>query len=224
MEALELTNSNTLALTKSLSQSVSFRTTVSHIKADILRRLVLEKKPCNTPNFILAFANRGTLSVLIYRIKRYLHGKNNVFLSLLIKIIRYIEFQLCHNEIDPRAIIGPGFVIVNSGGVSLSFSNIIGKNCTFMGYATPTLGAMEDVDLNIDRIVIGDYCTLSCGVRIINNVSIANGVQIKPNSVLMHSIHTPGAVVSGFPARQIAVIDMEKICRWSPIKSDFIEG
>jgi serine acetyltransferase len=183
------------------------------------RRLALEQRPLNLWNRLITIPKRGFVSVLIYRAKRYLHFKDNALAKILIRILKFPEFHYCHNELDPRADIGPGLVLSDLGGVGLGFTVIIGKNCTFMGKGTPTLGAMEGIDLHNDRIRIGNYCVIGHNVKIINPVVIADYVQMTPNSVLMTHVKTPGTVMTGFPAKAVDVINSELVKAWSPLVS-----
>lgn len=196
--------------------------TLADIQADLNRRLVLEGKPINFWHQLTALPKRGFVSVLIYRLRRYFHFKNNLFATIIARLLKFPEFHYCHNEIDPRAEIGPGLVLSDLGGVGLGFNVIIGKNCTFMGKGTPTLGAMEDIDLEKDRIRIGDYCVLGHNAKIINPVTVADGVQIMPNAVLMTHVKSAGTVIAGFPAKAIDVVDMDTIKTWSPLLSRHI--
>lgn len=198
---------------------LSLSDTFSIIRADMNRRLALEQRPLNLWNRLITIPKRGFVSVLIYRAKRYLHFKDNALAKILIRILKFPEFHYCHNELDPRADIGPGLVLSDLGGVGLGFTVIIGKNCTFMGKGTPTLGAMEGIDLHNDRIRIGNYCVIGHNVKIINPVVIADYVQMTPNSVLMTHVKTPGTVMTGFPAKAVDVINSELVKAWSPLVS-----
>jgi len=209
-------------LKKYFAMTLTFTDSFQLFKADVCRRLFLEGKNANFFGVCTIFFNRGVISVLIYRLSRYLYLKNTLVAKIFIRLLRYIEFHYCRNEIEPGAVIGGGFVLSDFGGVAISDANIIGENCTFMGKATPTLGGMEGVNILLDRIRIGDYCIFGHNVRIVNHVTIANGVQIKANSVVMHSLLTEGAVVSGFPARKIAVMPMDLIVNWSPLISKML--
>jgi UDP-3-O-[3-hydroxymyristoyl] glucosamine N-acyltransferase len=106
--------------------------------------------------------------------------------------------------------------------MSVPHACTIGMNCTFMGRATPTLGVMGNVNLETDRIIIGDYCVFGHNVRIINPVTIANGTQIKAHSVVMASVIREGSIISGFPARHVAEVPLATVMAWSPINRTFI--
>ncbi|MDI1297808.1 hypothetical protein [Methylotenera sp.] len=198
---------------------ITFKQTLEDFKQDLARRLTLEGKAINFWSVLSIITSKGVTSVLLYRLKRYFYYKNNLILKSAVRLLKFPEFHYCHNELDPRAIIAPGLVLSDMGGVSLGFSVIIGKNCTFMGKATPTLGAMEGIDLMNDRIRIGDYCVIGHNVKVINPVTIADGVQIKPNSVLMTSVKESGTIIAGFPAKSVGIVPMTLIKSWSPILS-----
>jgi len=204
--------------------AILFKETLTLFTADVKRRLTLEGKPVNFLGASTIILSRGVISVFLYRMSHYLYLKNSIMGKIFIRFLRYIEFHYCRNEIEPGAVIGAGLVFNDFGGIAISHANIIGKNCTFMGKATPTLGAIEGVNILLDRIRIGDYCIFGHNVRVISNVTIANGTQIKANSVVMHSLLTEGAIVSGFPAKKIGVIAMNSVVNWSPISSKMLNN
>lgn len=202
---------------------ISFNETLQLFKADLRRRIWLEKKKFTYWQILKILFNRGVVLVFIYRLKHYLYLKKSKPLKILIWLLRIPEYQYCHSEIDAAAEIAEGLVLSDFGGIGISFYNVIGKNCTFIGRGTPTLGAMEDVDNKEDRINIGDYCIIGPNVRIINPVNIAQGSQIKANSVVMSSVLKEGSIMSGFPAKEVGVLPMEMIKKWSPLKFQLID-
>lgn len=201
----------------------NLKQTFAYFKADLHRRLALEDRKNSLWNVLCILPKRSVISVLIYRLKRYLYFKNSTIASVMVRLLKFLEFYYCHNELDPRADIGHGLVLGDLGGVALGFTVVIGKNCTFMGKGTPTLGAMEGIDLEKDRITIGDYCIFGHNAKVINPVTIADGVQVSPNSVLMISVKSPGAIVAGFPAKVIGTVPMNDIKTWSPLLSRHLD-
>lgn len=201
---------------------ITLHETLKLIHEDLNRRLTLEQKKPNWWLRLLITPRRGVVSVIIYRIKRYLHFKNNILAKLVIRLLKFPEFHYCHNELDPRAEIGPGLVLSDLGGVGLGLSVVIGKNCTFMGKGTPTLGAMEGVNLHIDKIIIGDFCVFGHNAKIINAVTVADCVQLAPHAVLMSHVKVPGSLIAGYPAKTIDVVQTEQVKAWSPLLSRFI--
>lgn len=202
---------------------MTFNDTLQLFKADLRRRVWLENKPFTFWQIFKILFKRGVVLVLIYRLKRYLYLKKSKPLKLFIWLLRIPEYQYCHSEIDPAAKIAEGLVLSDYGGIGISFYNVIGKNCTFIGRGTPTLGAMEDVNHQEDKINIGDFCVIGPNVRIINPVSIANGAQIKANSVVMSSVNKEGSIISGFPAKEIGIVPIETLLKWSPLISRILD-
>lgn len=199
----------------------TFSETLRIFKADVKRRLWLEGKKITYLHAARIFLHRGVMSVFLYRLSHYFYLKNTWLAKILLRVMRYVEYHYCRNEIEHGAEIGAGLVLNDCGGIAISDANIIGKNCTCMGKLTSTLGAVEEIH-DGDKIVIGDDCILGHNVRIISNVAIADGVQIRSNSVIMQSVAAQGAVMSGFPARKIAELPLDKIRQWSPLVSQIM--
>lgn len=200
---------------------VTFKQTMQNLAADIRRRKVLEGKNAGFFSTLCVLFKGGVVSVILYRISRYLiHTR----FSFLYKILVLIEHFYTKNEISPIADLGPGLVIADCGGVGLTRVTIAGENCTFLGANSITLGAMEGFDLEKEHIVIGNHCVIGSRVRIIRPVEIADATQIKNNSVVMFSVDKVGSVVSGFPAKRRSVEKLETVLAWNPLFGGAIEG
>jgi acetyltransferase-like isoleucine patch superfamily enzyme len=102
------------------------------------------------------------------------------------------------------------------GGISEHVT--IGKNCTLLGSSTMTLNA-HGIDLSKGRIVLGDYCVVGVGVRIIGAVTIADGTQIKPNAVVLVSSLAIGGILEGIPAQRKSIVPIDLMARWNPLKA-----
>lgn len=196
--------------------SSSFINTLRLSKADLFRRLVLEGKSQNYLNCLLILYKRGVVSVLLYRLKRYLFLNN---LAFLIKPLTILDTFYTHSELDVRAEIAGGLVLNDLGGVGLTRVAIVGKNCTLMGRVTVALGAIEGINFDVDRIKIGDNCVIGHNVKFIRPLTIANCVQIKSNSIVIKSVDTAGSIISGIPARSIDVVGVETVMAWNPLLS-----
>lgn len=200
---------------------VTFKQTMQNLAADIRRRKVLEGKNAGFFSTLCVLFKGGVVSVILYRISRYLiHTR----FSFLYKILVLIEHFYTKNEISPIADLGPGLVIADCGGVGITRVTIAGENCTFLGANSITLGAMEGFDLEKEHIVIGNHCVIGSRVRIIRPVEIADATQIKNNSVVMFSVDKVGSVVSGFPAKRRSLEKLETVLAWNPLLGGAIEG
>ncbi|MDI1297805.1 hypothetical protein [Methylotenera sp.] len=192
---------------------VTLRETISNIKADFQRRLLLEGKRPSLLNKLRICVKQGMVGVILYRVSHFCVYNNLGFLTRFLSII---ELLYCKNEVSPMAIIGPGLVF-EGVAIGICSSAIIGKNCTFLGRNTLSLGMIEGVDLNKDAITIGNYCVLGSGARVMRPINIADGIQIKPNSVVMLTETKQGCSLFGIPARRRRIDSIEKITQWNPL-------
>lgn len=198
---------------------VTLKQTFSDLKADFNRRRLLEGKPRGIYAAFTVLLKRGMVAVILYRISRYcVHHR----MAWLHRILTMIEFVYTKNEISPLAQVGPGLVVGDGGGVGITQVTIAGKNCTFLGCNSITLGAMEAFDVNTHRIVIGDNCVIGSGVRIMRPISIADGTQIKPNSVVMLAVEKVGSTISGIPAKRRNIDSYDEIIKWNPLYGGYI--
>jgi serine O-acetyltransferase len=188
------------------------------IKADVRRRLTLEGRPINLFNALRIAAKPGVVGVVAYRVANWLHHSGR---RLLARIVEDVQHLYTGIEIQTGSQIGPGLVYCDFPGGGICDKATIGKNCTILGPSTLTLNA-ESVDLAQSRIVLGDYCVIGAGVRIIGAVNLASGTQVKPNSVVFQSSLLEGGILEGIPARRKAVAPIEALVRWNPLKSIFL--
>jgi serine O-acetyltransferase len=164
--------------------------------------------------FFLTLTKPGVLAVVLYRLNSYFHG---IGLRWLVRIVDFGIFYFGHAEVHVGSVIKEGLVLPDRGGVGIPAFAIIGKNCTFLGPALLTVGGMEGIDLANDKIIMGDYCIVGHGARIIGAIHLGNATQIKPNSVVMTSFPKAGYVLSGIPARRRQVIPENTVRDWNPL-------
>jgi serine acetyltransferase len=157
----------------------------------------------------------GFVGVLCYRLSSYLIETR---LRVLCRVLHSISFFYARVEIAPEAIIGPGLVVSDVAGVGLPEQIVIGKNCTFLGFNTLTLNKVGGVDFMVDKIVIGDHCVVGFGAKIMRAIEIADGAQIKENSVVMFSVKKVGSTMVGIPAKRKRIDEYENIVNWNPLK------
>jgi serine O-acetyltransferase len=198
---------------------MTLKETFRLIRADLLRRLALEGRKPNVINLFELFLHRGVLLVVIYRLTKYLRFRG---FGILARAGRFVQTLLCKSEIHINAEIGPGLVASDMGGIGIPNFAIIGENCTFLSQSLLTLGGMDNVDLQNDRIVIGNNCVIGQGARVMGAIELGDGTQVKSNSVVITSFKKPGQIVSGIPARRRGVVPLEKIRAWSPLSGQFI--
>lgn len=192
----------------------SLRAALRLARLDLDRRLQLEGRRQTLPNRLSLLLYRHGLGVLLYRVFDYFA---NAGWPLAGRIGGLLLYFFGRAEIHFGARIGPGLVLPATGGVGLPAFCRIGRNCTFLGPVLLTIGGMEGIDLENDRIVLGDDCTIGSYVRIIGAVTLGNGTQVKARSVVMTSFAKDGYLLSGAPARRRAVIDLAQVQQWSPL-------
>jgi serine O-acetyltransferase len=200
---------------------ITFKQTIEYLKADIQRRVLLEGKPAGLISTLSVLFKCGVVTVILYRFSHYLMGTRFSFLH---KILALIEHFYTKNEVSAVAQIGPGLVLGDGGGIGITRVTIAGKNCTFLGSNSITLGAMDAYDVEKDRIVLGDHCVVGARVRIMRPMQIADGTQIKNNSVVVFPVDKVGSVISGIPAKRRSVETYENVISWNPLKGGFIAG
>jgi serine acetyltransferase len=192
---------------------------IEDLKADLARRRLLEEVAPGLLATLAMLTRRGVSTVVLYRLSRYCVMHRMGFLARLLAIVEYFYTK---NEISPLAEIGPGLVIGGAGGVGITRVTVAGCNCTFLGCNSITLGAMEGFDVARDRIVIGDHCVIGPRVRVMRPLELANGTQLKSNSIVLSSTTVPGTTLSGVPARRREVVPYDDLIRWNPLRGGFI--
>jgi serine O-acetyltransferase len=190
----------------------------SVVKADIRRRLALEERRATLLNAILIANRPGVVCVVAYRITNFLHQSGR---RLWARVIDDVQHLYTGVEIHAGAEIGPGFVYGDLPGGGISEHVTMGRNCTVLGCSTLTLNA-GGIDLSKGRIILGDYCIVGVGVRVLGAVTLADGTQIKPNAVVLQSSTVVGGVLEGIPARRKSLAPIEQIARWNPLRSAFL--
>jgi serine O-acetyltransferase len=202
------------------TRNLTFKTTISLIKADVRRRLILEEMEPSLWNAVAIALKPGLVCVVLYRICNFLYHKKYRIVARVIDDAQYLYTGV---EIAQGSVIGPGLVFGDGKGGGTVEWVTIGMNCTMLGGAAMTLNAAGD-GLSKGGIVIGDNCIIGLGVRIVGAVTLADCTQIKPNAVVLNSSSVPGAVLEGIPARRTGVVPIEAVMRWNPLKSVFLSA
>lgn len=101
----------------------------------------------------------------------------------------YIGFNTC----------GPGLEIAHYGALGIHQNARVGKNCRIH----------ESVIIE-DGVTIGDRVFIATGAKVLGPVTIADGVCIGANAVVVKDITEPDITVGGVPARKISDKGSEK--------------
>jgi serine acetyltransferase len=190
----------------------TLRTTIQNLKQDYKRRILLEANH-HFLNKIAVFTKPGMVGVICYRFSHYLAQTKFRYLC---RFLLFIEHAYSRNEISPYAYIGPGLVLGDVGAIGVTHGTEIGKNCTLLGFNTFALNAISGIDFTVDKIVIGDHCVLGVRAKVMRAITIADGAQIKDNSVVMFSENKKGQHCHGVPAKRMRIDVYEDIIQWNP--------
>lgn len=101
-------------------------------------------------------------------------------------------------EIWPNQF-GPGLSIAHAGTIIVNGNASIGANCRI--HEGVTIGATNGSEL---AAIIGDNVFIGSGAKIIGEVTIANGVAIGANSVVVKSVKDENVSIAGVPAKIIS--------------------
>ena len=198
---------------------VTLHQTWSDFREDLARRRTLEGWPPGAFPTLKLFSKAGVLVVMLYRLSRWASQNR---LRVLVRPLAAVNYFLTRCEISAHADLGPGLVVADCGLVGITGVIVAGRNCTFLGRNTLTLGAMEGFDLAHERIRLGDHCVLGPGARVMRPVTLAAATQVKANSVVLTSMERTGSTVAGVPAKRRALDDYHQIIRWNPLYGGFL--
>lgn len=143
----------------------------------------------------------GIIGIFSYRIERGLYllcGSKYLHIRVLIYPLISIVKSLSHLDINLKADIGPGLLIMhNSCGIIISGRSIIGKNLTLVG--GNIIGIRQDAKIT-DTISIRDNVNVGANSVIIGPLKVGNNVNCGASSCVINNIHDNCTVV-GVPSR-----------------------
>lgn len=99
--------------------------------------------------------------------------------------------------ISPNADIAPNVVFPHPTGIVIGEGVKVGPGCTI--FQQVTLGQKGG-----GYPSVGASCTLYVGASVLGEVTLAEGVTVGANALVIKSCETPAAVLVGSPARMLA--------------------
>jgi serine O-acetyltransferase len=102
-------------------------------------------------------------------------------------------------EIQPGAMIGPGFIVFHYGGVFISSGVVIGTNCQVAHNVTIGVGSPG---ARSGCPHIGDNVQINAGSQVYGRIRIGNNVRIGPNAVVNTDV-PDNAIVHHLPMRVV---------------------
>ena len=96
-------------------------------------------------------------------------------------------------------VLGDDVVFYHRASIIINSDARVGDGCRFHGDAV--LGVKNTGSKGCP--VLGKNVDIGAGAKILGDIYIADNVVIGANSVVIHSVETPGATVAGIPAKEI---------------------
>lgn len=147
-------------------------------------------------NPILAFlSNRGFHALLCYRVSNWLYQHRVPLVPLVLTRAIQILYGI---DIDYRAKIGPGCVIVHGVGTVIGSGAVIGSNCRI--YHQVTLGIAHKTDGKDGFPMVGDHVLIGAGAKLLGPILVGRYSKIGANSVVTSDV-PDWAVAVGVPAK-----------------------
>ncbi len=136
------------------------------------------------------FLNPCFHAVLLYRIASFL---NRIHLKIFAKIIWYVNRVVYNVDIDYRAKLAGGFVLIHGLGTVIG-CNVISEGRLTV-YQGCTLGGNKDrvaeyKGVNILQPVLQDGVIIYTNACVLGPVIIGKDVKIKAGSIIAHNIGT----------------------------------
>lgn len=151
--------------------------------------------------FIKTTLQLGTIAVVYYRFGNWAYSLNNKLIQSLALFIYYFSGLFIATAtqifINPRLLIGKGFIIHNFSGVVID-AEAIGENFT----------VNQGVSIGPNwrdkgKPIIGNNVFIGSGAKVLGPVHIGNNVVVAANALVAKSVPDNCTVV-GVPARIIS--------------------
>lgn len=117
--------------------------------------------------------------------------------------LKQLNHLLTGADVAPDAVVGPGLRLFHPTGVVIGPGVTVGPGCSIQsgvvvgGTGGPVRGANG-------APVVGRDVHLGSGAKVVGQVTIADGVSVGANAVVIRSVAEPGALVVGVPAHVVS--------------------
>lgn len=150
----------------------------------------------------VASLNRGMHAIVLYRVSHWFAERR---VPVIPSVLTRIAQHLFAVDIDPRAQIGPGLVLVHCFGIVIGSSSRIDGDCVI--FHGVTLGDRGSEWVGSSRQDghphVGVGCILGAGAKLIGPIRVGNHCVVGANSVVLADV-ADHCVVAGIPARTIS--------------------
>ena len=179
-------------------------------KADYLYYLRCDKKALNKTTKRPRFKHDiiWKFQILLRKCEYLENCKTGLFWQLISKIykLRYVILSQKLGFSMGFNTFGPGLSIAHYGALVINNNARVGVNCRI--HEGVTIGVSDDSYFTGGEPEaapkIGNNVFIATGAKIIGNVTIADGVAIGANAVVVKDISEPNITVGGVPAKKIS--------------------
>lgn len=150
----------------------------------MIRTLKDYKNNSHTNSYIAALLNPCCHTVILYRLSNKLY---RLRLNLLAKLIWFINRIIFNVDIDYRANIGKGFILVHGLGVVIGCNVVIGKNVkVYQGVTLGGNGKKRMLDgKEITQPIIKDECIIYTNACLFGPIIIENKCIVKACEIVV---------------------------------------
>ncbi len=148
-----------------------------------------------------------TYQILLRKCEYITNCKRGILWVLYNMLLKY-RFVVLSQRLGlsiPFNVFGPGMAIVHYGCTVVNQHGKIGNNCRIHEGVTVGTNAFSDKAPHI-----GNNVYIASGAKIIGDITIADGVCIGANAVVVKDILEPNITVGGIPARKISNNNSDK--------------
>ncbi len=188
-----------------MTDSDALLTTRALLKTDLAR--MYETTTGSTLSRVIEmYRTPGVHAIIIYRVRRWLKGKNLILRVMLTPLFLYLEHRMRSKwgiEIHSGAQIAGGFIILHHGGIFISSRSTIGRD--FSIAHDVTIGT-DGRGSKLGAPTIGDNVAINPGAKVHGKIRIGNNVRIGPNAVVNRNVpdnalvHVRSMQVAIFPS------------------------
>jgi len=150
---------------------------------------------------LAALASRGFKALVIHRLAKWCQSRHLGLVSALLTKVNQHWYCI---DISPKALLGPGIVIVHGFGIVVgSQVDIAGQCVLFHGVTLGDRGSEWVGALRTDgHPMLGRGCIVGAGAKILGKLVIGDNCVFGANCVVVHDI-AANSVVAGVPGRVV---------------------
>ncbi|MBT8149541.1 MAG: serine O-acetyltransferase [Gammaproteobacteria bacterium] len=139
---------------------------------------------------------KGYLAIQAHRFAHFLWQSNRRSMARYIQHMTSVLYQV---DVHPAAQLGSGIMFDHATGVVIGETAVVGNNVSLLHGVT--LGGSGNLS-GKRHPTIGDGVMISCGVKILGDITVGDGVRIGGGSLVLESVPAHVTIV-GVPAKII---------------------